>query len=80
MNKLDYFQTTNETKCKLIETSVNVLNEIDHRMPVYWPCLTMFCQAISTCVTDINVSNILTEVCEPLRLFTVLLHNNLYIL
>ncbi|CAF2861797.1 unnamed protein product [Rotaria sp. Silwood2] len=54
-------QTTIENKCKLIENSINVLNEVDHRMPVYWPCLTMFCQTISSSVTDINVSNLLTE-------------------
>ncbi|CAF1052840.1 unnamed protein product [Rotaria sp. Silwood1] len=54
-------EITNENKCKLIENSMNVLDEIDHRMPVYWPCLTTFCQAISSSVTDINVSNLLTE-------------------
>ncbi|CAF4140691.1 unnamed protein product, partial [Adineta steineri] len=54
-------QTTNEDRYKLIESSINVFNEIDHRTPVYWPCLTMFCQAISSSITDITVSNILSE-------------------
>ncbi|CAF0979391.1 unnamed protein product [Rotaria sordida] len=58
---LRQIQTTNENKCKLIENSTNVLNEIDHRMPVYWPCLTAFCQAISSSVTDVNVSDLLTQ-------------------
>ncbi|CAF1528436.1 unnamed protein product [Rotaria magnacalcarata] len=54
-------QTTNETKCKLIENAMTVLNELDHRMPVYWPCLAAFSQAISSSVTDINVSTLLTR-------------------
>jgi len=38
-----------------------VINEIDHRTPVYWPCLTTFCQAISNSIVDSTMSNVLSQ-------------------
>jgi hypothetical protein len=55
-------QIANEDKCKLIENSINIINEVDHRMPIYWPCLTAFSKAISSSVTDITISNLLNPV------------------
>lgn len=53
----------NDDKCHLIEKSTNVINEIDHRMPVYWPCLTTLCQAIAPSITDTTLSNLINQVC-----------------
>ncbi|UJR37543.1 hypothetical protein I4U23_030245 [Adineta vaga] len=58
---LHYTQITNDEKCRLIENSISIINEIDHRMPTYWPCLTAFCQAISSSITDPNLLNQLTD-------------------
>ena len=54
---------SNEEKCQLIEKSTHVIDEIDHRMPVYWPCLTTLCQAVAPSITDIATSNLISQVC-----------------
>lgn len=54
---------SNEEKCQLIEKSTHVIDEIDHRMPVYWPCLTALCQAVAPSINDIAMSNLISQVC-----------------
>lgn len=55
---------SNDDKCHLIEKSTHVINEIDHRMPVYWPCLTSLCQAIAPSIPDLTLSNLINQVCN----------------
>lgn len=76
-----FLKITNDDKHKLIENSINVLNEIDHRIPMYWPCLTAFCQAISSSVTDSTLSNPLGQVCRyaiKILFYISLLNSGLY--
>lgn len=57
-----YFQIDRDGNVNLLEKSLSVVKQCDHRLPEFWSCLNEFCHSISPTISEIDFANIFTPV------------------